>query len=200
MMPMFLYIGVSLTLYSPSDDNLFGKGLYFYLVFRRSSLAFTHFFRFFVDKEKVRAITLLHTRLASFMYWFEQQSLNQGDDNTHACIDPFDWVLTVVGSLAAAAHGTALMHGHPDIRDVRFREFKEVEAKVPCLGHEFPIAYQSSISISCLVRNVAMMTSRKDTRYAINLVVTHDGTKFPCWGLHNLMSFKQKFGADTSGM
>lgn len=135
---MFLYIGVSLTLYSPGDDNLFGKGLYFYLDFRRSSLAFTHFFRFFVDKEKVRAITLYccsgccrpskETRdyLASFMCWFEQQSLNQGNDNTHACADRLNWVLTVVGSLAAAAHGTALMHGHSDTRDVRFHEFKEV--------------------------------------------------------------------------
>ncbi|KAF7140421.1 hypothetical protein RHSIM_Rhsim06G0111600 [Rhododendron simsii] len=44
---------------------------------------------------------------------------------THAFADRFDWVLTVVGLLAAAAHGTALMHGHPVTRDVRFHEFKE---------------------------------------------------------------------------
>ncbi|KAF7137865.1 hypothetical protein RHSIM_Rhsim07G0166700 [Rhododendron simsii] len=37
------------------------------------------------------------------------------------------WVLTVVGLLAAAAHGTALVHGHPDTRDVRFHEFKEFQ-------------------------------------------------------------------------
>ncbi|KAM1125051.1 hypothetical protein PS2_040131 [Malus domestica] len=32
-------------------------------------------------------------------------------------------------------------------------------------------------------RNVAMIKSRKDTRYAIDAVVTHDGVKFPCWAL-----------------
>ncbi|KAF7141392.1 hypothetical protein RHSIM_Rhsim06G0173700 [Rhododendron simsii] len=46
-------------------------------------------------------------------------------------------------------------------------------------------------------RSVAMIKSSKDTRYAINSVVTHDGTKFPCWALPNLMSFRQKFGADA---
>lgn len=42
-----------------------------------------------------------------------------------------------------------------------------------------------------------MIKSSKDTRYAINSVVTHDGTKFPCWALPDLMSFRQKFGADA---
>ncbi|KAA8524817.1 hypothetical protein F0562_011240 [Nyssa sinensis] len=46
-------------------------------------------------------------------------------------------------------------------------------------------------------RNVAMIKSSKDTRYAIDSVVTHDGTKFPCWVLPNLLSFRQKFGADA---
>ncbi|XP_058218672.1 thymidine kinase a [Rhododendron vialii] len=46
-------------------------------------------------------------------------------------------------------------------------------------------------------RSVAMIKSSKDTRYAINSVVTHDGAKFPCWALPNLMSFRQKFGADA---
>ncbi|CAL5391056.1 unnamed protein product [Camellia sinensis] len=44
-------------------------------------------------------------------------------------------------------------------------------------------------------RSVAMLKSSKDTRYAVDSVVTHDGTKFPCWALPNLLSFKQKFGA-----
>lgn len=46
-------------------------------------------------------------------------------------------------------------------------------------------------------RNVAMIKSSKDTRYAIDSVVSHDGMKFPCWALPDLLSFRQKFGADA---
>ncbi|MED6227114.1 Thymidine kinase a, partial [Stylosanthes scabra] len=46
-------------------------------------------------------------------------------------------------------------------------------------------------------RNVAMLKSSKDTRYAIDSVVTHDGMRFPCWALQNLMSFKEKYGDDA---
>ncbi|KAK8588544.1 hypothetical protein V6N13_087453 [Hibiscus sabdariffa] len=46
-------------------------------------------------------------------------------------------------------------------------------------------------------RNVAMIKSSKDTRYAINSVVTHDGVKFPCWALPDLTSFRQKIGEDA---
>ncbi|KAI8557586.1 hypothetical protein RHMOL_Rhmol01G0129400 [Rhododendron molle] len=113
--------------------------------------------------------------------------------------------------MGTAAHGTALMHGHPDTRDVRFHEFKEhfyllseievfrlkrkfhaLDMSSPLLtGHQY--RFRALTDTNCYLhdRNVAMMTSRKDTRYAINLVVTHGGTKFPCWALHNLMSFKQ---------
>ncbi|KAF7146103.1 hypothetical protein RHSIM_Rhsim04G0039300 [Rhododendron simsii] len=45
-------------------------------------------------------------------------------------------------------------------------------------------------------RNVAMIKSSKDIRYAIDSVVTHDGMKFPCWALPNLLSFKDKLGAE----
>ncbi|CAL5347616.1 unnamed protein product [Camellia sinensis] len=37
----------------------------------------------------------------------------------------------------------------------------------------------------------------KDTRYAVDSVVTHDGTKFPCWALQDLLSFRQKFGDEA---
>lgn len=50
---------------------------------------------------------------------------------------------------------------------------------------------------NCITRNVVMIKSSKDTRYAVDAVVTHDGTKFPCWSLPNLSSFKQKFGIDA---
>ncbi|KAG5577746.1 hypothetical protein H5410_057880 [Solanum commersonii] len=46
-------------------------------------------------------------------------------------------------------------------------------------------------------RNVVMIKSSKDTRYAVDAVVTHDGTKFPCWSLPDLSSFKQRFGEDA---
>ncbi|KAL3509991.1 hypothetical protein ACH5RR_029392 [Cinchona calisaya] len=46
-------------------------------------------------------------------------------------------------------------------------------------------------------RNVVLIKSSKDTRYAIDAVVTHDGVKFPCWSLPDLKSFKQKFGDDA---
>lgn len=39
-----------------------------------------------------------------------------------------------------------------------------------------------------------MLKSSKDTRYAIDSVVTHDGIKFPCWALPNLLSFREKYG------
>lgn len=42
-----------------------------------------------------------------------------------------------------------------------------------------------------------MIKSSKDTRYAIDSVVTHDGMKFPCWALPDLLSFRQKFGEDA---
>ncbi|KAL2340373.1 hypothetical protein Fmac_008313 [Flemingia macrophylla] len=43
-------------------------------------------------------------------------------------------------------------------------------------------------------RSVAMLKSSKDTRYAIDSVVTHDGLKFPCWALPDLLSFRDKYG------
>ncbi|XP_010457697.1 PREDICTED: thymidine kinase a isoform X1 [Camelina sativa] len=46
-------------------------------------------------------------------------------------------------------------------------------------------------------RSVAMLKSSKDTRYAKDSVVTHDGIGFPCWALPDLMSFPDKFGLDA---
>ncbi|CAK7349095.1 unnamed protein product [Dovyalis caffra] len=45
-------------------------------------------------------------------------------------------------------------------------------------------------------RNVAMIKSSKDTRYAKDSVVTHDGLRFPCWALPDLTSFQHKLGND----
>ncbi|KAK7843564.1 thymidine kinase a [Quercus suber] len=46
------------------------------------------------------------------------------------------------------------------------------------------------------IKNIAMIKSSKDTRYAKDSVVTHDGMKFPCWALPDLSSFRQKFGVE----
>ncbi|KAJ0759367.1 putative thymidine kinase [Helianthus annuus] len=46
-------------------------------------------------------------------------------------------------------------------------------------------------------RNIALIKSSKDTRYAIDSVVTHDGTEHPCWPLSDLLSFKQKVGEEA---
>ncbi|KAJ7960282.1 Thymidine kinase [Quillaja saponaria] len=46
-------------------------------------------------------------------------------------------------------------------------------------------------------RNVAIIKSSKDTRYAINSIVTHDGAKFPCWALPDLSSFRKKYGDEA---
>ncbi|KZV31347.1 thymidine kinase-like [Dorcoceras hygrometricum] len=46
-------------------------------------------------------------------------------------------------------------------------------------------------------RSVAIVKSSKDNRYADDAVVTHDGTKFPCWALSDLSSFKLRFGKDA---
>lgn len=48
-----------------------------------------------------------------------------------------------------------------------------------------------------MCRNIAMIKSSKDTRYAIGSVVTHDGAKFACWALPELTSFRQKLGDDA---
>ncbi|KAL3322789.1 hypothetical protein AABB24_040068, partial [Solanum stoloniferum] len=50
---------------------------------------------------------------------------------------------------------------------------------------------------SKLGRNVVMIKSNKDRRYAVDAVVTHDGTKFPCWSLPDLSSFKHRFSPDA---
>ncbi|KAG2245789.1 hypothetical protein Bca4012_091242 [Brassica carinata] len=46
-------------------------------------------------------------------------------------------------------------------------------------------------------RSVAMVKSSKDTRYAKDSMVTHDGIGFPCWALPDLMSFPEIFGHDA---
>ncbi|RDY03616.1 Thymidine kinase a [Mucuna pruriens] len=46
-------------------------------------------------------------------------------------------------------------------------------------------------------RNVAIVKSSKDTRYAIDSAVTHDGIKFPCLALSDLLSFREKYGNDA---
>ncbi|CAN1288768.1 Thymidine kinase [Linum perenne] len=46
-------------------------------------------------------------------------------------------------------------------------------------------------------RNVAMVKSSKDDRYAIDSVVSHDGAKFPCWALPDLTSFHSKLGDEA---
>ncbi|XP_027065023.1 thymidine kinase a-like isoform X2 [Coffea arabica] len=46
-------------------------------------------------------------------------------------------------------------------------------------------------------RSVAVIKSDKDTRYALDLIVTHDGEKLPCWPLANLSSFRQKLGSEA---
>ncbi|XP_071700964.1 thymidine kinase-like [Rutidosis leptorrhynchoides] len=46
-------------------------------------------------------------------------------------------------------------------------------------------------------RKIAMIKSSKDNRYAIDSVVTHDGTKYPCWALPDLLSFKNKLGQEA---
>ncbi|KAI7737851.1 LOW QUALITY PROTEIN: hypothetical protein M8C21_006860 [Ambrosia artemisiifolia] len=44
--------------------------------------------------------------------------------------------------------------------------------------------------------NVAIIKSSKDTRYALDSIVTHDGEKLPCWPLTALSSFKERIGLE----
>ncbi|KAK4786655.1 hypothetical protein SAY86_010488 [Trapa natans] len=46
-------------------------------------------------------------------------------------------------------------------------------------------------------RKVAIIKSSKDTRYAIDSVVTHDGAMYPCWALPDLSSLRQELGDDA---
>ncbi|XP_047091606.1 thymidine kinase-like [Lolium rigidum] len=46
-------------------------------------------------------------------------------------------------------------------------------------------------------RTVALVKSDKDNRYGLDSVVTHDGTKMPCWALPKLSSFQDKLGTEA---
>ncbi|CAA3028508.1 Thymidine kinase [Olea europaea subsp. europaea] len=46
-------------------------------------------------------------------------------------------------------------------------------------------------------RNVAIIKSNKDTRYAVDSIVTHDGEKLPCWPLADLSSFRERLGPEA---
>lgn len=46
-------------------------------------------------------------------------------------------------------------------------------------------------------RNVAIVKSKKDTRYGLDSIVTHDGEKLPCWALGDLSSLRQQLGSDA---
>lgn len=46
-------------------------------------------------------------------------------------------------------------------------------------------------------RSVAVIKSIKDTRYALDSIVTHDGEKLPCWPMVDLSSFRQKLGPEA---
>ena len=46
-------------------------------------------------------------------------------------------------------------------------------------------------------RNVAMIKSDKDTRYAIDSVVTHDGARMQCLALNELSTFRTKLGVES---
>ncbi|EHA8587256.1 thymidine kinase a [Cocos nucifera] len=46
-------------------------------------------------------------------------------------------------------------------------------------------------------RSVAVIKSNKDTRYGLDSVVTHDGTKMPCLALPELSMFRDKFGIES---
>lgn len=48
-----------------------------------------------------------------------------------------------------------------------------------------------------IFRKVAIIKSSKDTRYATDSIVTHDGAKYPCWALPDLSSLRQKLGNDA---
>lgn len=44
---------------------------------------------------------------------------------------------------------------------------------------------------------MALIKSDKDNRYGLDSVVTHDGTKMPCWALPELSSFQDKLGTEA---
>ncbi|WOL11671.1 hypothetical protein Cni_G20435 [Canna indica] len=46
-------------------------------------------------------------------------------------------------------------------------------------------------------RNVAMIKSDKDTRYGLDAIVTHDGTKMPCMALPELSLFRERLGVES---
>ncbi|KAJ0980091.1 hypothetical protein J5N97_008346 [Dioscorea zingiberensis] len=46
-------------------------------------------------------------------------------------------------------------------------------------------------------RRATMIKSNKDTRYGLDSIVSHDGTKMPCWALPNLAAFPAKVGQQT---
>lgn len=49
-------------------------------------------------------------------------------------------------------------------------------------------------------RSVAMIKSSKDTRYAVNSIVTHDGSRMQCLALNKLSTFQTNVGAEAYNM
>ncbi|CAL9768716.1 unnamed protein product [Musa acuminata subsp. burmannicoides] len=46
-------------------------------------------------------------------------------------------------------------------------------------------------------RTVAIIKSDKDTRYGVDAIVTHDGTRMPCMALPALSMFRERLGAEA---
>ncbi|GFS34213.1 P-glycoprotein 6 [Actinidia rufa] len=94
-----------------------------------------------------------------------------------ACADRFDWVLMAVGSLAAAAHGTALVvylhyfakivnllvHDHKDTRAVLFDEFSELTMTIVYIAvGVFAFGW---IEVSCWILTGERQTAVIRTKY-----------------------------------
>uniref|UniRef100_A0ACD5Z1F5 Uncharacterized protein n=1 Tax=Avena sativa TaxID=4498 RepID=A0ACD5Z1F5_AVESA len=98
----------------------------------------------------------------------------------------------------SAAAAKARIGGGGPVMDVRAAQSGEIHVIVgPMFAGKTTALLRRVHAEAGTGRTVALVKSDKDNRYGLDSVVTHDGTKMPCWALPELSSFQDKLGTEA---